>query len=94
VGEERRRGGEQGEMRGSLAPTAVFKSRRLRGPQAHRSVPGPPQTTMAMRYVSVAPNIYPSNAVYVELASLSYCIDAFYYYFTFTLGSKDPEAEC
>jgi len=31
VGEERRREDEQGEMRGSFATTAVFKSLRLRG---------------------------------------------------------------
>jgi len=41
VGEERRREGEQGEMRGSFAPTAVFKVGAYGALQAHRSVPGP-----------------------------------------------------
>ena len=49
---QERRVEERGKE-GSFAPT-VFKSRRLRGPQAHRSVPGAPRwqkTTLAMCYV-------------------------------------------
>jgi len=74
VGEERRREREQGKW-GKLRSHSSFQKSAPTGPAGPQVSTMAPQTTMAMRYVSVMsallPNIYPSNAVYVELASLS-----------------------
>jgi len=68
-------------MRESLAPTAVFKSRKVGAYGARRPTgqcQGPRRRPWPCVISALLPNIYPSNAVYVELASLSYCIDVFF----------------
>jgi len=62
VGEERRREGEQGEMRGSFAPTAVQKLAPMgpAGPQvSHRAPADDHGHVLCLRYVSVAPQHTP-----------------------------------
>ena len=69
MGQERRREGEQGEMRaeGKLRSHSSFQKSAPIGPAGPQVSARAPQTTMAMCYVCVMsaliPNIYPSNAV-------------------------------
>ena len=62
---------------GKLRSHSSFQKSAPMGPAGPQVSHRAPQTTMAMCYVCVMsallPNIYPSNAVYVELANLSYC---------------------
>ena len=83
-GWEKKEGGEVN--RGKWGAASILQQFSKVGAYgARRSVPGPPQTTMAMRYVSVAPQHIPLECsrpiCWTGKFIVGYCIDVFYFYY-------------